>query len=93
MGNSQLSEAWLAERLEQDLGKALLRRFEDAVEVCREVAVTLLRQLLEVRLAPAPCCRLLRLWVVLHWPRAWVSWDSSWLELHRPSAPKKGESR
>lgn len=47
LGNPQLRQAWLAERLESDLGKALLRRFEDPMEASRELAVCLLRQLLE----------------------------------------------
>ncbi len=48
LGNPHLGQAWLAERVESDLGKALLRRFEDSMEASRELSVGLLRQLLEV---------------------------------------------
>ncbi|GLI68794.1 hypothetical protein VaNZ11_013291 [Volvox africanus] len=48
LDNPALSEKWLTERLEQDgLGKALLRRFDDPSDTCREMAVTGLLRLLQ----------------------------------------------
>ncbi|EFJ44828.1 hypothetical protein VOLCADRAFT_106220 [Volvox carteri f. nagariensis] len=48
LDNPALSEQWLTERLEGDgLGKALLRRFDDPSDTCREMAVTGLLRLLQ----------------------------------------------
>ncbi|GIL99070.1 hypothetical protein Vretimale_4331 [Volvox reticuliferus] len=48
LDNPALSEQWLTERLEDGgLGKALLRRFDDPSDTCREMAVTGLLRLLQ----------------------------------------------
>ncbi|KXZ56414.1 hypothetical protein GPECTOR_1g369 [Gonium pectorale] len=48
LDNPALSESWLADRLEGDgLGKALLRRFDDPADSCREMAVSGLLRLLQ----------------------------------------------
>ncbi|GLC35967.1 hypothetical protein PLESTB_000524400 [Pleodorina starrii] len=58
LDNPALSEQWLAERLEGDgLGKALLRRFDDPSDGCREAAVTSMLSLL--RAAPQAVLSLL----------------------------------
>ncbi|GFR41385.1 hypothetical protein Agub_g2068, partial [Astrephomene gubernaculifera] len=47
LDNPSLDESWLASRLEGDgLGKALLRRFDDPADSCREAAVSSLLRLL-----------------------------------------------
>jgi hypothetical protein len=58
LDNPNLSEEWLADRLEGDgLGKALLKRFDDASDSSREAAVTCLLRLL--RAAPGAVLSLL----------------------------------
>lgn len=41
-------EDWMTEHVESDVGKALLRRFDDSVENVRERAVALFLTLLQV---------------------------------------------